>query len=383
MDKMKVRIEIDTKTFVRFWLVVIGFMAAGVALYSARTAFIIIGMSFFLALVLNPPVNKLASLLPGKSRIAGTALAYVAVVGFLTGFIFLVVPPIIEQTASFVQDVPDIAEEISQQYGGFDAVIERYGIRDQVDQALIAVEENAASWAGNIGRNLITGAGSLFAGLAASLVVLVLTFLMLVEGPEWMRRIWKLYRNQERMDYHRSLTTRMYNVVTGFVNGQLLVALTAGTGSGLAVFVLSLFFDIPANLSIPIAVLVAITGVIPMFGATIGGVLAAILLGFNDWTATLIFLIYFVIYQQFENNVISPAIQSKVLALSPLTVLVAVTIGIYMTGIVGGLISIPIAGCIKILLEEYIKKARKERRKGRPPLRKLTKKIAKTASSDS
>ena len=72
---MKVRIEIDTKTFVRFWLVVIGFAFALFAMYSARTALIIFFVSLFLAVALSPSVNKLAGLLPGRSRMGGTALA--------------------------------------------------------------------------------------------------------------------------------------------------------------------------------------------------------------------------------------------------------------------------------------------------------------------
>ena len=69
------------------------------------------------------------------------------------------------------------------------------------------------------------------------------------------------------------------------------------------------------------------------------------------------FGIYFIIYQQIENNVISPTIQSKRIELSPLMVLMAVTIGLYMFGMVGGIVSIPIAGCAKVLATEYISRS--------------------------
>ena len=72
---MKVRIEIDTRTFVRFWLVMIGFALAALFIISAQQALVIIGMAFFLALALNRPVNALAKLFPGRSRVGGTALA--------------------------------------------------------------------------------------------------------------------------------------------------------------------------------------------------------------------------------------------------------------------------------------------------------------------
>lgn len=91
-----------------------------------------------------------------------------------------------------------------------------------------------------------------------------------------------------------------------------------------------------------------------MFGATIAGVIVAILLAFNSLPAAVIFIAYFIIYQQLENNIISPRIQAKRIELSPLAVLAAVTVGLYVFGVAGGIISIPIAGCIKVLLESYL-----------------------------
>jgi predicted PurR-regulated permease PerM len=322
---MKVRIEIDTKTFVRFWLVVIGFAFALFAMYSARTALIIIFVSLFLAVALSPSVNKLAGLLPGRSRMGGTALAYVAVVAVLTGFLFVVVPPIIEQTAKFAQAVPAFVDSATNRWGGLNEIITRYGLEDQVDSAAQSVQENASTWASNLGSTIVSGAGSLFSFLAASLIVLFTTFFMLVEGPTWVKRIWKVYQNKDRMLHHKALASKIYAVVTSYVNGQLLVALIASSLAALVVFLLSLFFNVPANLAAPTFAVVFLGALIPMFGATIAGVLVAVLLAFNDLTAAIVFAVYFIIYQQVENNVITTVIQSKTLDLSPLDVIRSVT----------------------------------------------------------
>ena len=77
---MKVKIEIDTRTFVRFWLVVIGFALLALTIYSARTALLIIGAAFFFAIALSPSVNYLANKLPSKSRVLSTAMSYIVVV---------------------------------------------------------------------------------------------------------------------------------------------------------------------------------------------------------------------------------------------------------------------------------------------------------------
>ena len=372
---MKVRIEIDTKTFVRFWLVVIGFAFALFAMYSARTALIIFFVSLFLAVALSPSVNKLAGLLPGRSRMGGTALAYVAVVAVLTGFLFVVVPPIIEQTAKFAQAVPAFVDSATNRWGGLNEIITRYGLEDQVDSAAQSVQENASTWASNLGSTIVSGAGSLFSFLAASLIVLFTTFFMLVEGPTWVKRIWKVYQNKDRMLHHKALASKIYAVVTSYVNGQLLVALIASSLAALVVFLLSLFFNVPANLAAPTFAAVFLGALIPMFGATIAGVLVAVLLAFNDLTAAIVFAVYFIIYQQVENNVITTVIQSKTLDLSPLVVLVSVTVGTYLFGIAGGIISIPIAGSIQVLIQDYLEHAKVKRNKDDKPLAKLVKKL--------
>jgi len=132
---MKVRIEIDTRTFVRFWLVVIGFAFAILALYSARTALIIIGTAFFLALALNGPVSKLARRMPDRSRTLSTAVAFVAVVAFLAAVVFLVIPPIVQQTAKFIESAPAAVATLSEQWRGLGNIIDKYHIQPQIDQA--------------------------------------------------------------------------------------------------------------------------------------------------------------------------------------------------------------------------------------------------------
>ena len=90
-----------------------------------------------------------------------------------------------------------------------------------------------------------------------------------------------------------------------------------------------------------------------MFGSFIGGAIVALLLGFNVLWAGIAFLIYTIVYLQIESNIISPKIQGKGMQLPALVILSAVTIGVYTFGLAGAIISIPIAGCIKVLLEEY------------------------------
>jgi len=352
---MKTRIDIDTRTFVRFWLVVIGFGFAIFAIYHARIALIILGTALFLALALNSPVSKISRILPGKSRVLATAIAYILVVVILGSVIFLVIPPVAQQTAKFIQNIPSVVDTASDQWKGVNGLIDQYSLRPQVDQAVSSAKDSAASWASNIGKGVISGVGSLFAFLTGTLLVLVLTFLMLIEGPMWLRRLWGVYEDRKKMVLHKRVISRIYGVVSGYVTGQLTVSTIGAVLAGLAVFVLSLIFpQIPSGLAFPTAAITFVLSLIPMFGATIAGLLIAALIGFNSVPAAIIYIIYFFIYQQVENNFVSPHIQAKKIELSALAVLGSVTIGLYLFGIVGGIIAIPIAGSVRVLVDEYL-----------------------------
>lgn len=372
---MKVKVDIETKVFIRFVLVVLCFGLALLAIYKTRSALVLIGLSIFLALALNPPVSKITKRLPGNSRIGATAIAYLAVLAVLGGFLVLVVPPVVEQSAKFADTVPDLIDEANSKRYIFDDFIQRYGLEETVNDAVASAKAQASSVAANLGNILVGGVGTLLNGLANLLFVLVLTFLMLIEGPVWMRRAWGLYEDTDQLERHRSLVQRMYRVVTGFVNGQLAVAAIAAVCTLVVLLTLSATVGLPANLAVPLSVVIFFSGMIPMIGATIGAILVSLVLLFNNPAAALIFLIYFVVYQQIENNFISPTIQSKSVELSALMILVAILVGVSLGGLLGGVVAIPVAGCLRVLLLDQLENARKRRLQGEVnPVKRLLKK---------
>ena len=351
---MKSNINVDTKTFVRFWFVVIAFVGAIWLLSMALPALIILGTSFFLALVLNSPVSFIARKLPKISRAGATAIAYFLVLTILIAVIILVIPPIIEQTAKFVQTIPSMVQDAINQWKGLGDLISRYNLQDQVNAALLSLEKGAATWASNFGQNILGAIGSVFGFFTASILVIVLTFLMLVEGPSWKKKFYSLYSDDSRMRRHEAVVEKMYNVVNGYVTGQLIISGIGALAASFTVFILSLIFpEIPSSLAMPTLAVTFILSLIPMFGASIAGVLITSLIALNNIPAAIIYLIFFFIYQQVENNFIQPRIQSKRIALSALIVIGSVTIGLYTFGIVGGLLAIPVAGSIRVLIDQY------------------------------
>jgi predicted PurR-regulated permease PerM len=375
---MKVKVDVETQTFVRLGLVIIGFVLAIFLLIKAQTPLTLIAVSIFLALALNPPVSYIAHKLPSRSRVGATAIAYLSVLAFIGGALFLIVPPVAEQSFKFAVTVPQIIDTVSQQRGFLDEFVAKYGLEEQLNSSIETVKAQAAAVADDIGQVLVIGVTATFNGALNLLIMLVLTFLMLIEGPTWFKRVWGLYRDPKRLERHRNIVQKMYRVVVGYVNGQLLVATIASVATLTVIILLSLVFDLPANLALPLAAIVFITSLVPMVGATIGAIIVTLILLLNNVTAALIFLAYFIVYQQIENNFISPTVQSKKVELSALAVLTSIIIGISLFGLLGGIISIPIAGCIRVLLVDYLDHAeemRKEKSDKKHPIAKMVDKI--------
>lgn len=354
MNQKSVKLEIDTKTFIRMALVIVSFVALVYFVTKVWTALLIIVVAFLLALALNAPVTRIASKLRGNSRVGATALAFVAVVGVLGAGLFLLVPPIIEQSVHFVQTIPGLIDSASQNRTWVDDFVDRYDLREEVDAGVVQLKERISGLAANMGNIVVAGVSGFFGGLVTILFTLVLSFLMLIEGPAWMRRFWGIYHDERKLKRHRELARKMYRVVSGYVTGQIIVALIAALATTIVMVVLSQFFAVPLNLAVAAGVAVFLTGLVPMIGATIGAVVVGVLLALNDVTAALIFIVYFIVYQQIENNLIAPTIQARTVEVSALTILIAVLVGVNFFGLIGGLLAIPVAGCVRVLVLDYM-----------------------------
>jgi predicted PurR-regulated permease PerM len=338
----KVKLDIDNRTIIRVMLVVVAFWLGLNAAYQIRAALILLIISFFLTLALNPPVSYLASRIPGNSRGVATGLSYIVVLAILGFFISATFPPLISETRTLVNTIPDRVAELTAEDGYVADIIERYDLQDEADQ----LASNVSSRLGDIGGPIFTGIGRVTASIVSFLTVLVLTFLMLVEGPQWMELFWK-YHPKERREHNKKLAQKMYQVVTGYVNGQLLIASIAGMAS----LVMLVIIDVSNPLAL--AGVIALTGLIPLIGATLGAAIVVLFSLFQSATQAILMAVFFVIYQQIENNAIQPYVQSRTLDISPLLVLVAVLVGFQLGGLLGGFLAIPVAASLRILALDY------------------------------
>jgi predicted PurR-regulated permease PerM len=145
----------------------------------------------------------------------------------------------------------------------------------------------------------------------------------------------------------------MYVLVTRFVNAQVIVALISAIFSAIALTIASSALNVSVNV-VALAGMVALFGIIPTIGNILAATIVALACLFTSAPLAIIMLIYFIVYQQIENVTVQPYIQSRNNELTPMLVFIAALLGIGFGGLLGGFVAIPAAGCIKILLEDYL-----------------------------
>ncbi len=347
LNNRKVTVTFTDRTVVRIVVIVVLTFLGILFISKIASALVLIFLSAFLAVSLNPAVSWISKHLHIKSRVRATGIAYIIVLTAIAGFLYLVVPPLVRQVNDFAQALPNNIERYTDDDSAIQRFIDKHNLEGDVHNSIQSLRDNVQ----DIGGNVVTTANAVLAFVVASIAVLVMTFMMLVEGPMWLRKFWDTQDPQKSVR-HKRVAGKMYKVITGYVNGQLIIAVIAGFFSLLVLLLVSNLLGVSIN-AVVYALIIALTSLIPMFGATIGAVIVVALCAFVSWPLAGIMAAFFFVYQQVENATIQPGIQARQNELTPLLVFIAAIVGIGFGGILGAFIAIPLAGCLRVWIVEY------------------------------
>lgn len=358
-------IEVDTKTFVRFWLVILGFGLAGLFIWKALGALVIIGIALFLAIAIRPLATRINRLTKRDHAASSTVLAYTIVILFLGLVLAVVGPVVIEQTTQLVQQLPATFEHTLGGWDGINDFGRTLGIDNLQHEITNALQSFSNSFVSNIGNTLVVSVSAIANVLTNVILTIVLTLFFSLEGPGIMESFWKMLEGKRKnatIQAVKRLTDRMINVVSTYFSHQVMVAFLDGCVVTIVVLLLAFVFGFQGSLALPMGLVAFLFYLIPMFGPIISCALITLILLFSSPAAAVVFLIFYIIYAQVENNVIAPKIQGNALNLPVTMILVAIIVGMNVFGLVGAIIAIPIAGCIRVLFEEVPNLREAERR---------------------
>lgn len=342
-----VELSVSFNAYLKLAVWVVATILLFAAIHKAAHALLLIFIAFFLALALNAPVHWLGRQLPGKrkgSRSLATSLSFLIIILLLGGFIASISPPLVRQTGRLVDAAPGLVQQLHSQNSEVGQLIRRYHLEKQVN----TLSSQLSTRLQHLGGTAFSTAQRVGSSFFSLLTILVLTFMMLVEGPRWAAFFRDIVPDEHHGTADR-ITADMYRVVKGFVNGQVLLAALAAILIMPAVLLLHIGY--PAA----ILVIIFICGLIPLVGHTIGAIIVTTIALFHSTSSAVIILAYYIAYQQIENYLIQPKIQANSTNMSPLLVFASVIIGVSFGGIFAGLVAIPVAGCLRIALLEYLR----------------------------
>ncbi len=296
----------------------------------------------FFAVALYPLVDwAQRRVFGGRRRALATFLVFLLVFVALAALITAFAVPLAREGTKFAGKLPDLIDEARTGRGPIGHLLERTNAVQYVQDNQDKIKSFATG--------LTTPAAGVLAGVATgvagTVTVFVLAYLMVLEGPKIVEGSLNVFAptTAERI---RRVGGDCAKSVTGYISGNLLISVICG----LLTYVVLLVSGVPfAGL---IALFVGIADLIPLVGATLGGAVA-VLAGFvHSVPAGIAVLVFFVLYQQLENHLLQPLVFARTVKLNPLTVIIAILIGVELLGILGALLAIPVVSMIQVILRD-------------------------------
>ena len=338
-----VRVALSPKSILVWVAVTAGAVLALMFVYLAMEAITWVLVAAFFAMALNPAVGALEHRGVGRGRAA--AIVFVVAFAALGLLGFLVIPPLVTATTEFVEALPGHLRDLDAERGPLAFLEQRFHLGEQ----LVDIYERGGI-AGLLGLES-PGASTARAAADTALALIAvpfLTFFMLLDGRRWVDGVLDVMPPSARPRWER-VFDGINRTVGGYVTGNLLISLFAGTVAAVTLMAAGVRY------ALPLAVIVAILDLVPLVGATAALVLCGVAALSQGVVQAVIVVIVLLVYQQIENHVLLPVVYGRTVNLSPLGVLVALLIGAEIAGVLGALAAIPVAGSISVVASELVR----------------------------
>jgi len=335
INKRSVNVSISTLTILKIVLVVIALFFV----YLVKDILVVLFVSLVLASALDP----LVSLLQRRKIPRGVGIILIYFILFITiGLVlYLIIPPIIRQVNDLSESLPYYLEKITFGFSALKEYTSQHGLFDNIKNSLGSFNSGLEKAAGGV----FSTVSGIFGSIFSFFLVLVITFYMVVEENAMKKIIWSVVP-EEYQPYTLRLVGRMQKKIGFWIQGQLIlsVIIFALTFAGLSI--------LGVNYALVLALIAGLTEFIPYLGPTIASI-PAIFLAFTQSPMLALFvLVLYYIIQLVENNVIVPKLMQKMVGLNPVVSIVVLLVGFKIAGVVGAIMSIPVATAVGVFLKD-------------------------------
>ena len=327
-----------------FWLLGVAIVGGTWVLWSVlsnlSTVLGLLAVSVLFTIFLTPLVDLTQRRLHVRRGLA-VGVVFVLGIGIVVGIGYLFTSPIYNSSNNFTRDLPQVIRDAERGRGEIGRVLKNLGVEGWARDNLPGIRRSLGQSDGPLAQAGL----ALVSGFVAAVTTMILVFLMLLEAPRISTWLFDLFP-ATRSERIRRIGSDAARAVSGYVIGNLVISAMAGTAAYIALRILGVRF------AFVLALWVAFADLLPLIGATLGAI-PPIFVGLLDSSENaLILLIFFVLYQLFENHVLQTTVMAKTVKLNPLGVLLAVIIGVQLAGLLGALMAIPVAGAIQVVLRD-------------------------------
>jgi predicted PurR-regulated permease PerM len=332
--------EVSARLVAKVVLVAAAVVAALYFAYLIRDVVGLVVIAAFFAVAIAPAVNWL-----DKRRVPrwlAILLVYLSIAAGIFGIGLLIVPPLVSGIEDLSSDLPGYVDDLrnNETFRDYD---DRYHITNKLTEQAKELPSKLGDAAGTL-RDVTVGVFTRFVQLFS---ILVITFFLVKDGH---RLLEFLYRQvpPERARRLRTIADDVSDAIAGYVFGNFVISVLAG----LVTYVTLRILDVP--FATPLAILFGFFDLIPLVGATLGGILVGIVVAFVHFPVGLVvWAAVLILYQQVENNLIQPFVYGRAVQLHPLIVIVAILIGAALLGVLGALVAIPAAAAVQAVVRDY------------------------------
>lgn len=323
--KEKFKIEISSMTIVNFFLIAIFLFF----LYYIREVWVIVLISLILAAAFQPLVK-------GWSKIFGRTFSVILLllifIALVVGFVYLVIPPLANQSVEIIKRTPDFVDRFKHITAGF----------PYLETGLSSAIQNLSGITGNI----ISITANFFGALVGFVTVIILMLYFLLD-EKFFTNLGQNVIAENKAEQFFAVVKKISTKVGSWLRGQLLLSLVIGVMTFIGLKIIGIPF------ATMLAVLSGIFEIIPIAGPVISGIIAALVALTISPIAALIVLLFYVVVQQVENNLLVPKIMERAVGLPPAIIIVAILIGGKLYGILGALLAVPILAILYVIWEEW------------------------------
>ena len=313
------------------------------ALASVSQIFVLILIALFLATGLNPAVEALRK--RNMSRSTAVTVIFSSVILFVIFFALIVVPPVISQGTNLIENAPQLLQDLMKNET-INQLNTQFGLIDTLQEKLKTITSDGTLLISTFGG--VIGVGkSVLSGFFTALTILVLTLYFITSLPQAVNLGLSLVPASRR-DRVGVLTNAIIARVGAFVGSQILIAAMAAV----FVVILATVLGMPSPFAIGMIVLVA--ALIPLIGHFIGATIVTLIALTQSVVIGVIAFVAYIVYVQIENYIVTPRIMKRALNVPGAVTIVAALIGSSLLGLVGGLLAVPVAASIILILDEVV-----------------------------